>query len=331
MSGIPSRRQTKIAFKRLIKKGARRSASGSGTTSVSPGLKFLSPMGHSGSDVSDKYEHYDIPELLHGVPEVLVKDDNKGTVQLRSRPDNVKLFEGMLTHLSKMSLIQYALSGTFVYLYFTNAFRDLDTKVDLLGLKFKLSIWITAAPLVYALLNFHMCRVMKQMTRLLRRDRQNAALMAIMAVQSVWFGNPFHNAASKSFFSMCAVFYSITCLALPFFGWGYLAVTILATEIPRQVPGNGARYLLWGVGACNVALLLSVLALWDIGFDQCRIQVRKALFRPALGPPSGRVAVRTASRPKDSQERRSLAQYMGHLFRLLTRPLTSFLARRRRD
>jgi hypothetical protein len=134
-------------------------------------------------------------------------DGKKSSARLRSRPDNVKIFEGLLNHAAKIAFIQYALSGTFVYLFVSGSIKDLGTLVDLFGLKFKLSLWITAAPFVYALINFHMCRVMKQMTRLLRRDRQNAAVMAIMAVHSVWFGNPFHNAASKNMLSRCVQYF----------------------------------------------------------------------------------------------------------------------------
>jgi hypothetical protein len=220
----------------------------------------------------------------------------------------------------------------FIYLYVTDAFHDLSTPVDLLGLKFKLSLWITVAPLVYAFINFHMCRVMKQMTRLLRRDRQNAALMAIMAVQSVWFGNPFHNAASKSILSLCAVFYSVICLAIPFFVWPYLAGTVLVTEITRQVPVDNIAYLTWGVGVCNFALAASVFALWDVGFDQCRIQIRKALFRPSFRPPRQRAAVTTASQANDAaRQTRPIMHYVKHLFRNRHRlNLITFVLRRRR-
>jgi hypothetical protein len=200
--------------------------------------------------------------------------DDKNTAGQRSRPDNVKLFEGLLAHASRVALVQYGLSGTFAYLLFTDALHH-PSPIDLFGHKFELTLWITAAPLVYTFINFHMWRVIRQMMRLLRRDRKNAASMAIMAVQSAWFGNPLHNAVSKGLLSIGGLFYMTMIGMIPFF----YSMNV-ADNIFRKAEHSILDTISFVI--CNFIFVGSIFMLLFGALELCGSQIRKVLLRPPL-------------------------------------------------
>src|SRR5262249_10572626 len=154
-----------------------------------------------------------------------------------------------------VALLQYFLSGTFAYLSITDAKGHADIPVDLFGLRFPLTLWITVAPLAYALINFHMCRLMRQMARLLRRDRKNAASMAIMAVQSPWFGNPFHTSV-KSNISYISMSYIVICGVIPF-----MFMAFVANEVYIKSEHTTMETILSSI--CNLAFAGSVFLLME--------------------------------------------------------------------
>jgi hypothetical protein len=171
--------------------------------------------------------------------------------------------------------VQYGLSGTFAYLLFTDAAHR-PTPIDLFGLKFDLPLWITAAPLVYGLINFHMCRVIRQMTRMLRKDKQNAASMAIMAVQSVWFGNPFHNAARRKSLLIASPVYIILCGVVPFIFFTSQVVNEVYLQVVHDVVNNISATI------CNFAFAASIFILMEVLSD-CKFRIRRVLIRSMSG------------------------------------------------
>jgi len=58
-------------------------------------------------------------------------NNKQNPVRQRSRPDYVKLFDGIFSHVSRVALLQYFLSGTFLFLFITDAKSHLDIPVDL--------------------------------------------------------------------------------------------------------------------------------------------------------------------------------------------------------
>jgi hypothetical protein len=202
-----------------------------------------------------------------------VPPEKHPTDRIRLKPDNIKLFESLLQHAAKIALLQYAFSATLLYFWTTDKWSQTnDRNTEIFGFQLSISLWAIAFPFVAATVNIHITRIIHQMTRMMRKNKRSSAVMAILAIQSVWFGNPFHSAIKRDILSIVPLFYMMATAVVP-----SVVVLLAGVNWPQQSSTVASIVAMLG-SFLFIASLYCVLGAVEI----CRDQIRKVLLRKPL-------------------------------------------------